>query len=209
MLLVVVYYVAFLPLAYIAAGFTYALIWFIGLFGPVADIQIQLPGPPEIGERETSESDGGFKSWLLALLRWGLVTLVIALIVYLLVHLLLRNRYRASSGEIRETHESVGTWKDVVRDILMAFFTLLFWFQDRGRRWRHEVRAHVTGSRRGPGEMAEVRVLYRRLLLEAREAGFPGRVGETPLEYLAILEHRLPSEQQPLERLTRGYTTVR
>ena len=208
-LLVVVYYVVFLPLAYIAAGFTYALIWFIGLFGPAPDIQIQLPGRPEIGERETSESDGGFPSWLLAVLRWSLVTLVIALIVYLLVRLLLRNRYRASSDEIRETHESVGTWKDVVRDILVPFFTLLFWFQDRGRRWRHEIRAHVMGSRRGPGEMAEVRVLYRRLLLEAREAGFPRRVGETPLEYLAILEHHLPSEQQPLERLTWGYTTVR
>ena len=208
-LLVGVYYVVFLPLAYIAAGFTYAFVWFIGLFGPATDLEIRLPGQPDIGERLTSEPNGGSPLWLLTLLRWSLVTLAMALLVYFLVRLLLRFRYRPSAEGVVETHESVGTWKDVVRDVLLAFFTLMFWFQDRGRQWRRGVRAQVMGSRRGSGEEAEVRVLYRRLLVEAREAGFPRRLGETPLEYLSTLEHHLPSEQETLERLTQGYTAVR
>jgi len=209
LLLLVGYYVVILPLAYLAAGITYAIEWFLGLFGPREGFDIQLPGPPDFGERERAEGDGGLASWLLLLLRWSLVTLAISLVLYLLVRLLLRYRHRRLSEDVVEIHESVGSWKDVVRDVLVAFFWMVFWLLGRGRRLRRGIRVPLLGTRRGPGGEAEVRELYRRLLAEARAAGFPKRIGETPSEYLATLERHLPTEREALERLTQDYATVR
>ena len=50
--------------------------------------------------------------------------------------------------------------------------------------------------------------LYTRLLVESRAAGFPRKVSETPLEYLATLEDFLPTESEAVVRLTNDFNMV-
>ena len=208
-LVLVLYYVIVIPTSYFVAGMMFVLLWLVSLVGPATDVNIEVPAAPDVGEREPGGPGEGGTPWFLVLLRWSLVSLVAALAVFFLVRLLLRFRERRASEGVIDLHESVGSWQDVVRDVMMALLWTLLWFKDKGRRLTRAVRIPLPGSPQGPDEEADVRALYLRLLVEARDAGFPKRAGETPLEYLATLERNLPAERVALERLTKDYVVVR
>jgi hypothetical protein len=58
-------------------------------------------------------------------------------------------------------------------------------------------------------EAVSVRQIYRKLLSWASGNGCPRRASQTPYEYLENLVKWLPEAAVPLERITRGYVSVR
>ena len=209
-LLFVVYYVVIVPVGYIVVGLISMFFSLLGLFGSGTNPDIQLPGSPRFLEENGGQpQDGGTNSWLLPMLRLGLAILIIVMVVYLLSQLKLRYRRRSPAGlEEAEVHEMVGSWKDVVRDLLLGIAAIAGWIRNRTQRLHSTERALESQSHSGPGGEADVKELYTRLLVEGRAAGFPRRVSETPLEYLATLEDFLPTESEAVVRLTHDFDMV-
>ncbi|MCZ6614361.1 MAG: DUF4129 domain-containing protein [Chloroflexi bacterium] len=206
-LLFVVYYVVIVPLGYIAVGLLSLLFSLLGLFGSGSNPDIQLPGPPTFLEENGEQSeDGGTNPWFLPMLRLGLAMLIIVLVVYLLSRLKLRyQRRRPADQKDADVHEMVGSWRDVVRDLLLGIATIVGWLRSRIQRSNPAERALASTSSSGPGGEADVKELYTRLLVESSAAGFPRKVSETPLEYLATLEGFLPTESEAVGRLTHDF----
>ena len=209
-LLFVVYYVVIVPIGYVVVGLISLLFSLLGLFGSGTNPDIQLPGPPAFLEENSGQpQNGDTNAWLLPMLRLGLATLIIVLVVYLLSRLKLRYRRRSPAGqEHDEVHELVGSWKDVVRDLLLGITAIVDWLRDRTQRLHRAKRAPASKSHSGPGGETDVMELYTRLLVESRAAGFPRKVSETPLEYLATLEDFLPTESEAVVRLTNDFNMV-
>ena len=202
-------YYLMLPIAYLVAVLIYAVQWLLARRGPVAQPQIQLPDLSALRAIPQEGREIAVPFWVI-LLKWGLLLLVLALAVRFLARLLLKRRRGAvQQAGFMELHESVGSWRDFVRDILLGIFRLLFWFRDQGQRarFRGPARAH---SRQDLAERElEVREMYATLLDEARTAGFPRRAKETPNEYLDTLRRHFPTEGDALEQITKDYVSVR
>ena len=198
-----------LPLAYLAEGVIYVVRWLLSLLDPVAQPSFRVP---DLGAlrltQEQIEAAGEVPLWV-TLLKWGVLFLIVGLLVYFLARLLMGRRRGAPVEGAVEIHESVGSWRDFVRDVLLGLFLLFFWFQARGQRVRRKVRIPFYTRHEGVDHEMEVRELYRRLLEEGRGAGFPRKERETPFEYQATLERRLPADQDALARITQGYVAVR
>ena len=206
-LLFVVYYVVIVPLGYIVVGLLGLLFSLIGVFGSGANPDFQLPGPPAFLEESGGQPQGGGTNpWFLPVLRLGLARLIIVLVVYLVSRLRLRYRGRnpAGQGDV-EVHELVGSWHDVVRDLLLGIAAIVGWLRNRTRRLLPADGALASKSHGGPGGEADVKELYTRLLVESRAAGFPRKVSQTPIEYLATREAFLPTESKAVVRLTHGF----
>ena len=202
-------YYLMMPFAYLAEGVIYAVRWLISLMDPVEQPSFRIPDLSALRlTQEQSEAAGGVPFWV-TLLKWGVLLFVAGLLVYFLARLLSGRRRSASQEGVVEIHESVGSWRDFVRDVLLGLFLLLFWFRDRGQRVRRQVRIPFYSRPGGLDPEMEVRELYRRLLEEGRVAGFPRKERETPFEYQATLERRLPADQDALARITQDYVAVR
>ena len=206
-LLLVVYYVVIVPLGYIVVGLLSLLFSLIGVFGSGTNPDFQLPEPPVFQEENGGQpQDGGTNPWFLPVLRLGLATLIIVLVVYLVSRLRLRYLRRSPAGQgDDEVHELVGSWKDVVRDLLLGIAAIVGWLRNRTQRLLPAEKEPALKSQSGPGGEAGVKELYTRLLAEGRAAGFPRRASQTPLEYLATLDIFLPTESEAIVRLTQGF----
>ena len=203
-----VYYLLF-PVAYLVVGLIYAIQWLISLRGPVPQPDFRVPDLSALRAAPDSGEAAGVPVWVV-LVKWGILLLFLSLVVYFLARLLLRVRGRSASEQaLVEIHESLGTWKDFLRDVLQGLFLMLFWFRDRGLRLRRRVRIAAHPRSVEPDHEMGVRELYGRLLQEARAAGFPRRDGETPSEYLATLERHLADERDAVEHITQDYVAVR
>ncbi|MBI4339984.1 MAG: DUF4129 domain-containing protein [Chloroflexi bacterium] len=206
---VVIYYLLY-PVALLAAGLVYALRWVISRFGPRETVTITLPDFSAFRTVVEEGGDGGVPVWLV-LLKWLLLLAILGLALFLLTRLLLSRREGGKPKEaLEETHESIGGWREFLRDMVLGLVRLLDWLLAR----RDAILRRVPLVRRlgvapGPEEEMAVREMYARLLLETERSGFPRRQEETPLEYLGILEKRLPEERESLGRITGDYVEVR
>ena len=202
-------YYIMLPLAYLVEWVIYAIRWLLSLLGPVAQPSFRVPNLDALKlTQEQAEAAGGLPFWV-TLLKWGALFLIAGLLVYFLARLLMGRRRSTPMEGVVEIHESVGSWRDFVRDVLLGLFLLLFWFRDRGQRVRRQVHIPFYTRHEGLDHEMEVRELYRRLLEEGRVAGFPRKERETPFEYQATLERRLSADQDAVARITQGYVAVR
>ncbi|MDO8751544.1 MAG: hypothetical protein Q7K03_10460, partial [Dehalococcoidia bacterium] len=187
-------YYLMLPIAYLVAVLIYAVQWLLAKRGPVAQPQIQLPDLSALRAIPQEGREIAVPLWVI-LLKWGLLLLILALAVRFLAHLLLKRRRGAvQQAGFTELHESVGSWRDFVRDILLGIFRLFFWFRDQGQRARSRVPTRAHSRHDSPEHEMEVREMYATLLDEARTAGFPRRAKETPNEYLDTLRRHFPTE---------------
>ncbi|MSQ22503.1 MAG: DUF4129 domain-containing protein [Dehalococcoidia bacterium] len=202
-------YYLMLPIAYFVALLIYAVRWLIAKRGPVEQIRIQIPDLSALRTVTKENVDVATPLWVI-LLKWGLLLLILALAVRFLARLLLKRRRGAiQQAGFTELHESVGSWRDFVRDLLLGLFRLLFWFRGQGQRARFRGPARAHSRRDSPDQELEVREMYAALLDEARTAGFPRRAKETPNEYLDTLKRHFPTEGDALEQITHDYVSVR
>ncbi len=127
--------------------------------------------------------------------RWGMVLLVI-LILSLIIMLAIARARRRPRGDADEERESV--W---ARDSLSKGLRRLF-LRRRRARMAVEDQAGTSGGQ-------AIRMIYRRLLRAAADAGVPRRMDQTPREFQRVVEPVTPEAEDDLRALTRAYEAVR
>ena len=169
-----VLYVLLLPVAFLTAGLVFIAQWVVSRFGSDTPTTFQLPDLDAL--RRIPEDNGALAQtpvWIVVA-KWGLILLITAAVIYVLARLVMKRRNVSTQHEaVKETHESVGTWDDFIRDVLAGLFGFLFRIRSKGLRLVRRVRPAPTLKYEGPEHEMGVRELYSRLLQEARDAGFP------------------------------------
>ncbi|MBI2171592.1 MAG: DUF4129 domain-containing protein [Chloroflexi bacterium] len=210
LLSILLYYLLY-PVALLAAGAVYAVQWLVRRFG--GDRQppnITIPDFSALRKLAEEGDAGGAPLWFV-LIKWAVLLALLGGAILLLTRLLLARRRGIKPSEaLEESHQSIGGWREFLRDVLLGLVRLLWWFRDkRDAALRRLPLARRAPSWGAPGEELEVREMYAHLLAEARDAGFPRQQQETPLEYLGTLLARLPEESPALEGITHSYVSVR
>lgn len=202
-------YYGLMPIVYLAVGFIYLFRWIAAMLGAGSQTTIQLPDLGALRAMPQTTPDAESPLWALVV-KWVLVLAVAAVLVYFLARLLLRGAPRRTEAkEFVEDHESIGTWQDFIRDLLVGLLFLLNWLRDRGERVQRRLIRRIARQSGYPRADMEVRELYAHLLQEAREAGFPRKESQTPFEYLETLKHHVTPESDELQRITDDYVVVR
>jgi len=188
--------------SYIVIPLQYVLNWLFWLWNQFLALvtrgEAQSLEPPEAfewGETNTT----GIPPIATEILKWLVITAIVALVVWLLVKAISRIRARRAQDDIEEIHESL--WSESnLRGDLRQFLSRLF-----GRR-PHAPAAYRFDDAEGG---LDIREIYRRLQWEAARAGTARRLQETASEYAGRLEEVVPAGRGPIKRLTELYTRVR
>jgi len=140
---------------------------------------------------------------VIMIIKWVIIALVIALIIFILAKAISRYLDRHGGDKIEEIHESLWNIKDIRNDFRL-FLKML------GDKFKRK-------SRPGPGYLFEtgsggkmnVREIYRHLLWEGKRSGLPRRRHETVTEYARRLEKSIPEGTGPVDNITDLYSDVR
>jgi len=206
---VVVYYLVY-PIAFLGAEAFLAITWLLRKLSGTHDApEITMPDFSALRESLVTR-EAPIPLWLI-LIKWALILFVAVLLVWLLTRMVLGRRGVQKAKEaLEETHQSVGGWRDFLRDLLLGLFHLRWWLRDRA----DAVLRHIPVVSRGGGDHVpdgelEVRQMYGLLLARARQSGYPRKDAETPAEYLGTLKDHMPEDTPALEQLTDAYVAVR
>jgi hypothetical protein len=138
--------------------------------------------------------------WVTEGLKWLVVALIVALVLFVLYKAVSRIRGRRPRDEIEEIHESLWSWKGL-RDDLKGLFKNLF-------KKKEAAPAAYRFDEDVKGEM-DIREIYRHLQWEGKRSGIPRRRHETASEYASQLERGVPDSTAPVDDITRMYENVR
>ena len=134
--------------------------------------------------------------------RYALLALVLAFIVFILTRFLFRRPARRRQGN--EERESVMDWGDVGSGLKGLLGNLL----GRLRRKGEDPFAALRGDPRWAHTL-RIRTLYLRLLYRGKRAGAPRRPAETPREYAPRLATVFPQHEAEILTLTDTYRAAR
>jgi hypothetical protein len=189
------------PLIYVAQGLIIAFRWFVGLFSgnevPETDNMGDIV-PPEFREEREVE----IPPIVAEVLKWVVLGIIIALVVYFLAKAISRYRFRRARESIDEVHESLGGW-NAFKDDLGLFFRSL------GNRFRRKPAPPPPAFDADAEGPLDIREIYRHLQWEAARSGVPRRRHETAAEFSRHIEHFVPDGRLPLTDLTPMYEKVR
>ena len=127
--------------------------------------------------------------------RWGMVLFVVLLLSLAIVLAVVQRRRRAAALD-EDDRKSVWSRDSLVKGLRRLFV-------------RRRPLRDLTDALTGTPEALAVRMLYRRLLRVAAEAGQPRRKDQTPREYARLVESLAGSAADDLRALTGVYETVR
>jgi hypothetical protein len=139
--------------------------------------------------------------WVTEAIKWFIVALIIALVLFVLAKAVSRLRARRMRDEIEEIHESLFSWRGL-RDDLKELLGMM------GDRFRKKPV--------GPGPIfdenavgLDIREIYRHVLWEGSRSGIPRRRHETATEYSRRLGKNVPESGEPLDDITGLYENAR
>jgi hypothetical protein len=141
--------------------------------------------------------------WVTDALRWFVIAIVVAVIIFILAKAISRLRGGRRGDEIEEIHESLFSWRGL-RDDLRELFNMM------GNRFKRKPPAP---SPYQPGENVpgrlDIREIFRHLQWEGSRSGLPRRRQETAAEYTRRLERAVPESTGPLTGINDLYAVVR
>jgi hypothetical protein len=192
-----------IPFNYLFDGIFWVIRWFIELLRTEQELPPGGPGAGGLPEFEEVVPRGLPDAAILAI-KWVVIILIIAAVIYILAKAISRFRGRQAQDEIEEIHESLWSWRGLSDD-LKLFFSMM------GSKFRRKqapaVLEHYTDddlSRR-----LNVREIYRHLLWEAARSGVARKRHETASEYSGRLRQTVPDSGKPLDSITDLYIDVR
>jgi hypothetical protein len=191
-----------IPLNYLADGIMWVLRWLISLIRGSGEALTDSTGNmsmPNFGNVTTNE----LSPVVMTAIRWLVIAIVVAVIVFILAKAVSRFRARRAREEIEEVRESLFSWKGL-RDDLRLFFNMM------GQRFKRKVpetpKYHFDED---ATERLDIREIYRHLQWEAGRSGIARRRHETADEFAGRLQRYVPDGSVPLDEITRMYKHVR
>jgi hypothetical protein len=136
-------------------------------------------------------------------LKWLVVALIVAAVIYILVKAINRFRERHQREEIEEIHESLWSLSGL-RDDLRLFLNMM---GQKFKRKPRPVESHYADD--DISGRLNIREIYRHLLWEAARSGVVRRSHETACEYEGRLGQYLPDGREQLNQITDLYVNVR
>lgn len=173
--------------------------WILSLLRP-EDLQ----PPQENGDMQplpTPDTTSDLPVALVAAIKWMVIILIAALVVFILYKAVSRIRGSGHRDDIEEIHESLWSWRGL-RDDLRLLFGMM------GSKFRRKPAA-VEWHQAADDSRLDVREIYRNLQWEGSRSGMARRRHETAAEYTSRLSRRVPESGEPLNDLTELYGAVR
>lgn len=135
-----------------------------------------------------------------------LLPILVVLLIIVAVRLVLRRRNVRLTRRQGDQHESLWSWS-LFWTQLRAFFKSLFgrFFPTRAREQSQAIAEEMTGE----PSARSIREIYRALLRWSAARGIARKRAETPYEFRARLDKRLPLAEPELSIVTEAYTATR
>lgn len=195
---------------YYVLGWIFRLIeiimtWLISLIRGI-DYAIE-PAELELGPRDNPPPPGEFGS--MAIFKWIIIILVIALVIYLLYKTTKRLTARMADSDVEEFSESLWSWLGFKADISL-FFSRLFdrWFGSKLRNFGKKFSFNDQKNNMFADDM-NIREIYKNMMTEASESGHRRHSYETPYEYAKRLTTAIPDINEQVDDITDLYVNVR
>ena len=192
------------PLGYLVSGVWWLLVVIVNW---IRGLGTQKPfETPEIdfGAVAKEVQTGDMPSAILTILKWTLLLIAVALIIFFLWRSLYRYWRGAQDKGYEEINESL--WGSFGTDLK----SMLKGLADRFRR---NAGAHavppLAATMTNADQVISVRELYRGLLWVGAESGFPKATEQTPYEYQKVLEEVIKGEQESISTITGAYVQER
>jgi hypothetical protein len=191
-----------IPFNYLFEGIFWLLRFLLNLirspqpFQPEGSGNMTIQGMPAITPSE-------FPSAVTEAIKWFVIVLIIAVVIFILAKAISRFRTRRVQEEIEEIHESLWSWRGLRDDLRELLNTM-------GQRFRRkpsdspQYHFDENESRR-----LDIREIFRHLQWEAGRSGMSRRRHETASEYTSRLQQMVPDSGEPLTRITDMYINVR
>ena len=205
-LLTAVKYLIGYPIGYLLIGVEWLgkiiIAWIQSLMGK----PYQVPpeelggGPPEMPDLST----GSLPPGLLLAIKWVLVALAVAVLVYVLARLISRYWREPREKGFEEVNESLFSWNGFRADLKSFLKGLL-----KRRPATAPAVPPIAATINGEEQYLDIRELYRGLLWEGEQAGHPKAKWQTPYEYQRALGSFFPDEHDGLAEITGTYVEHR
>jgi hypothetical protein len=148
---------------------------------------------------------------VILVIKWVAIILVAALVIYLLSRLF--NRYTKSKSDegVEELNETLGSWQLFGKDLKGILAWLFSWLKPKKKPLAQPSEADQFALTDSDGieRVFTIREIYRALLWEGRQSGFPRHRNETPYEYCRRLQERKNELSSELNSLTQAYVSER
>ena len=190
------------PLNYLFDGIFWLIRWFLNLIRTEQEFE-----PEEFGGAGLFDfgdaAAKGLPEMLTVVIKWIVILVIIAAVVYILAKAIDRLRMRRPRDEFEEIHESLWSWQGLKDDLGL----LLKMMGDRFR--RKQGPARPKGLSDDLSLRLNIRDIYRHMLWEGGRSGVPRRPHETTSEYAGRLEKAVPESSEQLDEITGMYIDVR
>lgn len=191
-----------IPFNYLFDGIFWLLRWFIDLIRN--DQAFEQEGFGENGILDFGEvATRGLPEMVTVIIKWVVIILIIAAVVYILAKAIDRFRMKRPRDEFDEIHESLWSWQGLRDDLGL----LLKMMGDKFR--RKPSPARPKGLTDDLSRRLDIRDIYRHVLWEGARSGVPRRRHETANEYTGRLEEAVPESREQLDEITGMYIDVR
>jgi hypothetical protein len=199
------------PVGLLAAVLYYVLRWIVNLLrGGTAPPPFNLPDYSDLQKQAEGQSTVHVPLAILLVLKWGLLILLAAFLIFLLTRALARYWQGKDPENLDEEHESFFSWGLLRRD-LGGFWSWLISRLKRKSKRKAILPGPVIAGEFDEGSDKEynVRELFRAMLKRGRQIGLPKKPFQTPYEYEKQLESFYPESEQELKPFTQAYVEER
>jgi hypothetical protein len=190
------------PLIYLIQGLVIAFKWFMGLFSGNEQTEMNEMGGM-VPEEFREERDWEFPPVLAEVIKWVVLGIIIAAVIFFLYRAISRYSARRARGSLDEVRESLGGWKAFKADLGLFFRSL----GNRFKRKPHAPPPLVFDA--DPEGPLDIREIFRHIQWEGARSGVPRRRHETAAEFSRSIEHVIPDSRLPMSDLTQMYESVR
>ena len=196
-------------IAYIATFLLTPVFWLFQLLHiqttpPKIPVHKLPPNAPKSPQNSTAANEA-FVAVLTQVIAIALPILAILLVIFA-VRLILRRRHIRLTRRQEDQHESLWSWSlfwTQVRALLKALFARFF------PRRNNELQQATIEEMTGEPAARSIREIYRALLRWSAARGIARKRAETPYEFRARLDKRLPLAEPELSVVTEAYTATR
>jgi hypothetical protein len=199
------------PVGLLVTAIYYVVQWIIHLIrGGAEPPKFTLPDFSDLQKQAEGQPTAHIPLWILLLLKWGVLILLAAFLIFLLSRALIRFWQGKDLESADDEHETLFSW-GLLRSDLAGFWSWLF---SRWRKKRPGGAVEIAAVKLEPIDSTadrdyDIRELYRALLWRGSQYGIPRKTTETPYEYEQRLESSLAGSGAELEPITSSYVRAR
>jgi len=208
-ILIAILYAIGYPLAVIATGIMYAVIFLMRITGvsKFSDgVSFTLPDYSGMAETITRNPEVDNPSnEIITILKWGLLLLSVVVVLVILARAFSR-KGRTDADEVEEVSESLWSWALFKSDLHSFMTHILNRFKRKLPTIQHpQIQPKAMCNYENHQQLLTVKEIYQGLIWSGNNLGFPRKASETPYEYQEKLANHLRKQRSEIRTITKAY----